>query len=130
VERFELDDGLRGELVARGAADGSAPADDAALARYAVYLGAAYLEAEQAAGGGDPAGCYATLHRMLGAVGGGEAALRFAYAEEARRHAGEQRAAAAHDRMASAYVGLIEKLRAEIAVREARVARLAAELAP
>lgn len=127
---LELDDGAREELAERASRDEVAPEDRAALTRYVVYLGMAYLEAEDAlAGCADDAERYRRLHRLLGAVGGGEATLRFAYAEDARRHADEQRAAAAHDRMASAYVDLIEKLRAEIALREQRVENLRAELA-
>jgi hypothetical protein len=122
---LELDDDVLAELRERGARDDLAPDDDAALTRYTVYLGMGYLEAEAAlAGWEDDTARYARLHRLLGSVEGGQATLRFRYAEEARRHADEQRAAAAHDRMASAYVDLIEKLRAEIALREERVENL------
>jgi hypothetical protein len=126
---LEIGDDVAAELRERGARDRLAPDDEAALTRYGVYLGMGYLEAEEAlADCEDDSERYARLHRLLGSVEGGEATLRFTYAEDARRHADEQRAAAAHDRMASAYVDLIEKLRAEIAVREERIANLRQEL--
>jgi hypothetical protein len=127
--RLELDEQVCTALRERAARDPIAPEDEAALLRYGVYLGMAYLEAEDAIADADDDGeRYRRLHRLLGAVDGGEAVLRFTYAEQARRHADEQRAAAAHDRMAFAYADLIEKLRAEIALREQRVEHLRAEL--
>jgi hypothetical protein len=118
------------ELRARAARDPLAPEDEQSLLRYVVYLGLAYLEGERAvADAADEAEAYARLSRLCAAAEGGAAVLRFTYAEESRRFAEEQRAAAAHGRMADAYAGLVDSLRAEIAVREQRVAALRRALA-
>ncbi|HZT53679.1 MAG TPA: hypothetical protein VE995_04790 [Gaiellaceae bacterium] len=72
----------------------------------------------------DVATAYARLHRRYGAVGGEAAVLRFHYAQEARMHAAQRRASAAHERSAGAYLALLERMRDEIAVREERIRRL------
>ena len=46
----------------------------------------------------------------------------------ATRFAEEKRAHASHERMAGAYEGLVEKMEAEIAVREERIRKLEAAL--
>jgi len=101
--------------------DELAPEDDETLLRYLVYLGAAYVEADRAS-------TYDRLHRLFGAVGSRAAVLRFHYGEQARGFAEEKRAHAAHERMAGAYEGLVEKIEAEIALREERVRKLEAAL--
>jgi len=101
--------------------DELAPEDDETLLRYLVYLGAAYVEADRAS-------TYDRLHRLFGAVGSRAAILRFHYGEQARGFAEEKRAHAAHERMAGAYEGLVEKIEAEIALREERVRKLEAAL--
>jgi len=90
-----------------------------------VYLGAAYLEAEQviAATNSVAAACHELEHRF-GAVSGRAAVLRFHWAEADRRYAEEQRAAPAHKRMADAAVELAERARSEIALREQRIENL------
>lgn len=111
----------------RQRAEPLAPEDDDALLRYLVYLGAGYAEAERAADGPRAEG-EARLRRLLGAVEGELAVLRFHYAESAREYAEEARAHAAHERMARAHRALVEKLEAEIATRQARIANLEAAL--
>jgi hypothetical protein len=59
------------KLARRAAADELAPSGQRALARYVLYLGAAYLEAERtSAGATDPSAAFERLHRLYGAVGG------------------------------------------------------------
>jgi len=110
---------------ARAGAEGVAPDREAELLRYLVYLGAAYLGAgqmvERASSARD---AYDELDRAFGAVSGAGAVLRFNWAEAARNHADEQRAAAAHSRVVAGYEALVEKLEREIAVREERIRRL------
>jgi hypothetical protein len=122
---LDLDDERLRRLRER--AEPVAPEDDDALLRYLVYLGVGYAEAERAAAG-TPAEADARLRRLLGAVEGELAVLRFHYAESAREYAEETRARAAHERMAGAHRALVEKLEAEIAAREARIANLEAAL--
>ncbi|MGB2952833.1 MAG: hypothetical protein WBB74_05515 [Gaiellaceae bacterium] len=127
---IDLDDRDEQELRRRAEVDALAPSDYAALARYVLYLGFAFLEAEMLAeDAGSPAEAFARLHRLYGGVGGEGAVLRFHYSESARGFAEEKRARAAHERMAGAYEFLIEKMQAEIATREERIGRLAEELA-
>jgi len=126
VERGELE-----QLRARLEADGLAPAGEETLLRYLAYLGAGYLEAQalmERAGG--VADAYTGLHHQYGAVSGESAVLRFHYFEDARIHAAEQRAAAAHDRSAGAYAALIDRMRTEIATREMRIRHLEAARRP
>ncbi len=124
VELAPTDDDLA-ELERRRAKDALAPEDDGALARYLVYLGEAYLEAEAAARAEpDDARAYRRLLRLCGAAGGGRAAVHYRYAETSRRYAEEQRAHAAHDRMAGAYEWLVERMRDEIGIRGRRIENL------
>lgn len=122
---IELDDSLRPELRARAERDELAPELEPVLLRYLVYLGAAYLEAEQlVSAAADPEEAYRQLSRRVGGVTGRTAVLRFHYSDHARRFAEERRAKAAHDRMAGAHAGLVERFEDEIAVREERVRNL------
>jgi hypothetical protein len=98
---------------------------DEQLLRYLVYLGAGYVEADRViAAAPDAAEAFDRLHRLFGAVGSQSAVLRFHYGEQARGFAEESRAQSAHERMAGAYEGLVEKMEAEIALREERVRNL------
>jgi hypothetical protein len=102
-----------------------APRDAEALARYLVYLGVGYLEAERTVAEAPNAEeAYAQIYRLLGGVQGETAVVRFHFGESAREYAEEERAHAAHERMAGAHEALIEKLEAEIATREQRIANL------
>src|SRR5438105_1447127 len=102
-----------------------APATDDSLARYLVYLGAAYLEAERVvAGAASVADAYARLHQLFGAVGARASVLHFHYGEQSRSYADERRASVAHERLAGGFEVLAEKMQAEIAVREARLRNL------
>jgi hypothetical protein len=121
----EVEPALLESVRERLGAQELAPGSEAALLRYLVYLGAAYLEAESvAARSGDVGRAFERLHREYAAVGGEAAVLRYHYSEEARMHAAEQRAEAAHERSAGAYLALLERMRAEVATREERVRRL------
>jgi hypothetical protein len=105
------------------------PRRDEPLLRYLVYLGAGYVEADRViAAAADATDAFDRLHRLFGAVGSRSAVLRFHYGEQARGFADETRAHAAHERMAGAYEGLVEKIEAEIALREERVRNLEAAL--
>jgi hypothetical protein len=102
---------------------------DEQLLRYLVYLGAGYAEADRViAAATDANEAFDRLHQLFGAVGSRSAVLRFHYGEQARGFAEESRAHAAHERMAGAYEGLVEKMEAEIALREERVRNLEAAL--
>lgn len=118
IDRAELD-GLRGQ------AGDAAPAADEDLLRYLVYLGAGYLEAEAvSAHAASASEAFARIDRMHAAVEGHSSILSFRYGESAREFAEEERAHAAHERSAGAYGALVDKLEAEIAAREERVAGL------
>jgi hypothetical protein len=124
VSGFELPPGEVVEVeveLAEIRRDELTPEGEDALLRYLVYLGAGYVEA-------DRVGTYDRLDRLFGAVGSRAAVLRFHYGEQARGFAEEKRAHAAHERMAGAYEGLVDKLEAEIALREQRVRKLEAAL--
>jgi hypothetical protein len=114
----------------RAVAEGLAPDREGELLRYLVYLGAAYLEAEQVVDEASSAhDGYDELHRRFGAVSAGAAVLRFHWAEAARTYADEQRAATAHGRGVGGYEALVEKLEDEIATREDRILHLEEALA-
>jgi hypothetical protein len=105
------------------------PRRDEPVLRYLVYLGAGYVEADRViAAAADATEAFDRLHRLFGAVGSRSAVLRFHYSEQARGFAEETRARAAPERMAGAYEGLVEKMEAEIALREERVRNLEATL--
>jgi hypothetical protein len=125
---IELDVDESGLAELRSRAESIVPTEEATLLRYLVYLGAGYLEAEEAAAVPTPE-AYARIHRLLGAVDGERAVLHFHYIESAREYAEEERAHAAHERMAGAHGALIERLEAEIATREERIANLEEALA-
>jgi len=124
VRRFSVE-----QIQAQARRDELAPTGEEALLRYLVYLGSAYLEAERVVDESESAAeAYSRLHKLFGAVGGRGAILRFHYSEAARGFAEEERAQAAHERMAGAYETLVEKMEAEIAIRETRVDNLEEEL--
>jgi hypothetical protein len=124
---LDLDETGLAEL--RGRAETITPADEPTFLRYLICLGTGYLEAEGvAASAPSTREAYARIHRLLGAVEGEMAVLRFHYAESAREFAEEERAHAAHERMGGAHEALIEKLEAEIATRQERIANLEAAL--
>ena len=124
---LDLDQAGLEELRSR--AESFTPDGEETFLRYLIYLGRGYLEAEGAAAAAPttPEAC-ARIHRLLGAVEGEIAVVRFHYGESAREFAEEERAHAAHERMAAAHEALIEKLEAEIATREERIANLEAAL--
>src|SRR6266542_531715 len=125
-----LDEPAYAELRRRAEQEGLAPADAEALKRYLVCLGTGYLEAERAVADANRQGeAFELIHRLLAAVEGELAVLRFHYGESAREFAEEERAHAAHERMAGAHEALIERLEAEIATREERIANLEQALA-
>lgn len=126
----ELSPSELAELRRRAAEEGLPADEDERLVRFAVYLGAGYLEAESAAGSASSSEeAFARLHRLLGAAQGEASVLRFRYSESARYFAEEQRAHAAHERQAGAYEALVEKMEEEIAAREQRVRNLEERLA-
>ena len=100
--------------------DELAPESDDALLRYLVYRG--WIRRGRPGGHVRPAPPPVRCGRQPGAV------LRFHYGEQARGFAEEKRAHASHERMAGAYEGLVEKMEAEIAVREERIRKLEAAL--
>jgi hypothetical protein len=110
-------------------AEERAPGTDESLARYLVYLGSAYVEAERIAStAASVEAAYRDLNRLFGAVSGRASVLRFHYAEQARAYAEEQRAHVAHERLAGGFEVLTERMQAEIAIREERLRRLRAAL--
>jgi len=109
---------------ARLAEDGQ-PTSGEAFLRYLCYLGLGYLETDrEAAGAASASDAYERVHRLFRSVDGERAVLHFHYGEAARAFGEEQRAQAAHERMAGAYEALVEKLEREIACREARIRNL------
>jgi hypothetical protein len=123
--KLELEHDVLTELRRRAEADELAPVEDDSLLRYLVYLGAGYVEAERVvekASSWDEA--YAALHRLYGAAEGEASVLQFHYTESARGFAEEERARPAHERMGDAYMGLVELMEAEAALRERRIGNL------
>jgi hypothetical protein len=126
---LDLDGPSLDQLRLSAEREGLAPTDAEALKRYVLCLGTGYLEAEGVVAGAESTEeAYERVHRLLGAVEGELAVLRFHYGESAREFAEEERAHAAHERMAGAHEALIERLEAEIATREERIANLEAAL--
>jgi hypothetical protein len=120
---LDLDQVRLAEL--RDRAESIAPAHESMFLRYLVYLGSGYAEAEGVIEESSTAcEAYDRIHRFLGGVEGELAVLRFHYSESAREFAEEERAHAAHERMAGAHGALIDRLEAEIATREERIANL------
>lgn len=117
-----LDGDERAELRRRAAEDELAPEEERVLLRYLVYLGQAYIEAEKLVDEADSwRAAYEALQRPFGGIIGQTSVLHFHFGEAERGFAEEQRAHAAHERMAGAYEGLVEKMEAEIALREERL---------
>ncbi len=120
-----LDSNEMAELRRRGAEDELAPEDELVLLRYLVYLGQAYLEADRFVDEADSwRAAYEALHKRFGGITGRTSVLHFHFSEAGRGFAEEERAHAAHERMAGAYEGLVEKMEAEIALPEERLANL------
>jgi len=118
------------QLHDRVEAESLAPDEDDGLARYLLYLGAAYLEAEQAAAETESAeGAYRAVYRLYGKAGAASSVLRFHYGEAARASNGERRATTGRDIFVAAYGRTLDRLEQELDTRERRVRNLERALA-
>ncbi|MER3410463.1 MAG: hypothetical protein C4306_10325 [Thermoleophilia bacterium] len=127
---LDLDDADLAEIRRRAAGDELAPDDEAALLRYLVYLGAAYVEVERTVEeAGSLQAAHAAVYARYGQAGAGSAVLRFHYGEASRLFAARRRSQAAHEITQAIYADTARRIEEEIAVRAERVCNLKAALA-